>query len=133
MYVEYEIPPEPEYFLTYREYFYSGVLKTKGLKFKGGNFQKGTWRKYNIEGELVEEINYDLPYKFTFEDLSKLIKEKGTIDLYEKNTKISRGMLNGRLLWQIKYKKVPMRRETIQIDGITGEIVERSFYPHEDN
>ncbi|WP_010522277.1 hypothetical protein [Aquimarina agarivorans] len=134
IYVEYEIPPKPEYFFVYKEYHSNGILKLKGLRFKRGKFQKVIWKNYNFNGELIEEINYDNPYKFTFEQLLELIeKEKDTIDLYDENTSIKRGILAEGALWQIKYKKTPMRREKLKIDGITGEILVRGFHPHEDN
>lgn len=134
IYVEYETPLKPKYFFVYKEYYFNGVLKEKGLRFKQGKFQKGIWKKYDETGKLTKEIDYDKPFKFTFEQLVELLeKEKDTIDLYDKNTSITRGVIEEGAIWQIKWKKTFDRRETLKVDGITGKILERSFHPHEDN
>jgi hypothetical protein len=134
VYVEYKIPPKPEYFYSYKEYHNNGILKIKGKRFKQGAFKQGVWKKYDKIGTLIEEIDYDKPFKFTFEQLVALLKkEKDTIDLYDKNTSIVRGVVEEGTFWEVEYKKDWGRRETMVIDGITGEILERSFHPHLDN
>ena len=133
-YVEYLFPPPPNLFGEYKEYFYpSGKLKIC-MKIFPNEFDK-TKKVYNKEGKLIEEINYDEPFKFSFNQLLELIKnEKDTIDIFDrKNTTIGRGSDENGTNWYITYKKVPMRREVIKIDGITGEILERSHYSHLDN
>ncbi len=135
IYIEYETPKDPELFYVYKEYHNNGVLKLKGERFKqGGKFQKGIWKKYNSNSSLSEEIDYDKPFKFTFEQLLELIKkEKDTINLFDKNTSIARRNDSEGTDWFITYRKEFGRREVIKVDGVTGEILERSFYPHEDN
>jgi len=134
VYVEYKMPPKPEYFYDYKEYHNNGILKIKGKRFKQGAFQQGVWKRYDEMGKLQEEIDYDKPFKFTFEELVKLIKkEKDTINLFDKNTSIGRSTDKTGTFWYITYKKTSMRRERIKVDGITGEIIERSHYSHEDN
>lgn len=142
IYTEYEIPNAPELFYTYKEFYNNGILKEKGKRFKQGKFQKGIWKEYNKNGELIEEINYDNPYDFSFEKLVKLLNDKEfKIDLLDKNTSVGRGIggndwkgkIDSNYTWYISWKNKSMRRETLKVDGITGEILERSHYPHEDN
>lgn len=132
-YSEYITPPPPNYFETYNEYFVTGELKSKLISFPN-NFLKHYWI-YNIKGELIDETDHDIPYKFTFEQLVKLIEnENDDIDILDKkNTTIGRKSDEDGTFWFVRYKKVPMRREVIKVDGLSGEILERSFYPHVDN
>lgn len=126
-------PPKTlSYFITQKRYFNSGQLESILIEYP--NDFVISIKEYNLENDLINEINYDNPYKFTFENLLKLIKkEDNTIDLNNRNTKIGRSSDEKGTFWYITYKKVPMRREVLKVDGITGEILERSFYPHEDN
>jgi len=131
-YIEYIMPPKPNLIEIYRQFYKSGKLQRHILSFP--NDFLILKKEYDENGNLTEEINYDTPYKFTFEQLLELIKkEKDTIDLYDKNTSIGRSTDTTGTFWYITYKKISMRRERIKIDGITGEILERSHYPHEDN
>ncbi|WP_010520665.1 hypothetical protein [Aquimarina agarivorans] len=126
-------PPLPETFITDKRYYPSGNLKSELVHFPN-RFLKSL-KKYDETGKLIEEINYDKPFKFSFEQLIELIKnEKDSIYVFDKkNTTISRSNDNYGAFWYITYKKVPMRREVIKIGGITGEILERSHYSHLDN
>lgn len=142
IYTEYETPNAPELFFIYKEFYYNGSLKEKGKRFKQGKFQKGIWQEYDKKANLIKETNYDTPYNFNFEQLVKLLNDKEyKIDLLDKNTLIGRGIggsdwkgkIDTNPTWYIVWKNKPMRRETLKIDGITGDILERSHYPHEDN
>lgn len=131
-YSEYITHPKPELFMTFKGYYKRGRLKRYVIRYPN-NFQK-IRKEYDKQGKLIEEIDYDKPFKFTFEQLLELIKkEKDTIDLYDKNTSIGRGSDEEGTVWFVTYKKNWGRREVIKIDGITGQILERSHYPHEDN
>ncbi|MGG6229176.1 hypothetical protein [Tenacibaculum sp. SDUM215027] len=124
--------PKPSYFETYKKYYKTSELYLSITSFP--NDFLVLKKEYDKTGKLIEEINFDLPYEFTFEQLLELMKkEKDTIDLFDKNTSIGRSSDTTGTFWYITYKKTPMRRERIKINGITGEILERSHYPHEDN
>ncbi|WP_010521469.1 hypothetical protein [Aquimarina agarivorans] len=131
-YSEYITPPPPELYHTYNEYFKNGNLKSNLISFPN-DFSKN-YKEFDINGKLIEEINYDKPFKSSFKQLLELIKnEKDSIDIFDKNTLITRGILDEGPIWEITYRKVFMRREVIKVDGITGAILERSHYPHLDN
>jgi hypothetical protein len=134
IYLEYYFTPEKKHFYLYKEFYFNGILKTVGFRNKISSFQIGIWKTYNKKGELIEEINYDEPFDFSFEQVLELLKkEKDLIDPYNKNTNISRGIDGDKPIWEVSYRKEYGRRETIIIDGKTGEIIERDFYLHEDN
>ncbi len=126
------IPVPPKMFITTKQFYKSGILRLETIYYHN-RFLKSK-KKYNEHGELIEYIDYDKPFKFTFEQLLELInKEKDTIDLFDKNTRITRGVVKERTLWEIVYRKTYGRREEIVVDGITGEILERSYHLHLDN
>ncbi|WP_238527902.1 hypothetical protein [Aquimarina agarivorans] len=132
-YSVYEYPAPPELFMTFKRFYKSNKsLEQHVIRFPNRFLKKRL--EYDKEGKLVEAVDYDKPFKFSFEQLLELIKkEKDTIDLFDKNTTIGRGSDEKGTDWYITYKKVPMRREVIKVDGITGEILERSHYSHLDN
>ena len=59
----------------YREFHYSNQrLKTDGEEFYG--FPVGTWREFDENGTLTSEVNEDLPFKFSIQDLDKKLREQ---------------------------------------------------------
>jgi len=139
-YIAFTTPLPPEMFMIFKEYFNNGSLKRYIIRYPK-NFLKMS-KEYNEEGKLIEEIDYDKPYSFTFEELVTLLKkEVAEIDFYDKNTTISRGInstdwqdkVDKGPTWYVVWKKDWGRRETLKIDGITGQILEKSFYNHLDN
>lgn len=139
-YSEYITHPKPELFIEFKGYYKNGKLKRYVIRYPN-NFQK-IRKEYNKDGKLIEEINYDTPFKFTFEELLELLKkEKETIDIFNKNTSIARGIngvdwqgkIDTNYTWYIEWKKTYGRRETLKVHGVTGEILERGHYPMEDN
>jgi hypothetical protein len=127
------IPILPKLFTEEKRYYKSGLLESILVKFPN-NFIISLV-EYDKEGKLINKINYDSPFKFNFEQLIRLIEnENDDIDIFDKkNTTIGRKSDESGTFWFITYYKVPMRREVIKVDGVTGEILERSFYPHEEN
>lgn len=125
-------PPKPNFFITSKQYYKTGILQSVIVSFPKSFLVLK--RSYNNEGKLIDEINYDKPFKFTFEQLVELLKkEKDTINLYDINTTIGRGSDEKGTDWYVTYKRNWGRREVLKIDGITGQILERSFYSHLDN
>ncbi|MGY0036397.1 hypothetical protein [Pedobacter sp. NJ-S-72] len=66
------------YFNLIKIYNQNGNIKTKGLEFNVfyGTFKKGTWYGFSPEGKLTSTINYDTPFKFTFEQLVQFLEEE---------------------------------------------------------
>ncbi|KUJ60505.1 hypothetical protein AR687_17180 [Flavobacteriaceae bacterium CRH] len=56
-------------------------LKIVGSKFY--NFSIGKWEYYDEKGQLIKEINYDLDYKLTINDLAKNMKDKYNLDIMD--------------------------------------------------
>ncbi len=131
-FIEITTPSKPELFQTQKEYFKNGNLHLKFVYFERDfiKFKK----EYDETGKLIDDINYDIPFKFTFEQLLALLKkEYDAIDIFDTNTVITRGVIEEGTIWEVEWKKTFGRRETLKVDGITGEVLERSFYPMKDN
>ncbi|ADV50349.1 hypothetical protein Celal_3074 [Cellulophaga algicola DSM 14237] len=127
------IPILPKLYTEEKRYYKSGLLESILVKFPN-NFIISLV-EYDKEGKLINKINYDSPFNFNFEQLVKLIEsENDDIDILDKkNTTIGRKSDESGTFWFITYYKVPMRREVIKVHGVTGEILERSFYPHSED
>ena len=136
------------YFQISKGYYPNGNIKIKGLFFNGNGFQKGTWYEFDESGKLIKETDYDKVYKFTFENViafcekEKIPVKKGQIPQSGFHTNIfAKLMQNGTPIWSIEWQdpKLPTNGdqfengtrtysvfyETIEINGITGEIIKR--------
>jgi hypothetical protein len=93
----------------------------------------GTARKYDEIGKLVEEIDYDKPYKFSIKHLIEKVKKECNVDLENK----ARGIGVDRRIdenlkkpfYEVYIKsKDDIEGEYILIDGTTGETLFKSIY-----
>ena len=95
-------------------------------------FQKGIWYEFDEQGNLIKEMDYDKPFKFTFEDIVKFC-ERENIPLTKGpimqstgfHTTIRRSVENNKAIWQIEWLKKPDIIEKILIDGVTGEVISK--------
>ena len=133
--ITYRFTPKDSYFQIIKVYNHNGNIIKKGftLNLPWTTFQKGTWYEFDENGKLIKEINYDEPYKFTFEDILKFCeKEKINVDkgpILQStgyHTKIRRGIENGKPWWEIEWMKESDTIETIKLDGLTGKILSRT-------
>jgi len=123
------IKPKNSYIFTYNKYYKNGEIKMTGDFFQN-DFEKGVWKEYNEQGNLIKETDYDAPYKFTFEDILKFIKKR-KIDMNTSQFQINRGFDFGNFdeskkdkpFWAITYEDGSDTMKVIILDGITGEIV----------
>lgn len=128
------------YFSITKIYYPNGIIKSKGVSSNTGRFQKGIWYEFDEEGKLIKEINYDKPYKFTFEDILKFCEkqnikiEKGPIlQGTGWHNEISRTIENGQPSWKIEYLKKTNLIEIIKLDGITGKVLGTETYEYINN
>lgn len=116
-FAEYETPPSPAVFQIYREFYSNGGLKLEGKTFPN-DFNKGIWKEYDKQGNLVKEIDYDKGFEYTWEDLVKYL-EKRKVDIKDTtNTDIRKE--NGN--WRFSYVEGIYIYDVI-IDGKTGKIL----------
>ena len=136
------------YFSIYKIYDSRGYIMEKGLliaKPVSLLAKMGTWYYYDETGKLINEINYDKHYRFTFNDVLEFCKKekipvtKG-IDfptqtvLNNENepvklmfvTEIDRGYTEAESWWLIiYYNGIGTKRTDIHLDGQTGKVLSR--------
>ncbi len=124
-------------FQEYRVFHHNGKTKICGLKFFN-DFEKGMWKEYDESGNLIKETDYDAPYKFTWENILKIIKER-KLDMDAYGFEVTRSFGFGKQketkedpFWAITYNKSEenMLLGVIIIDGITGKIIKEYDEPY---
>jgi hypothetical protein len=135
------------YFQINKSYYKNGNIKKKSLSFNWFAFGKGISYEFDEQGNLVKEIDYDKNYKFTFEDILKfcekenILVEKGPIlQSTGFHTSIRREFIEAskKATWTIERLKSTDRpnfvnRETITLDGTTGQVLSRTELPYVNN
>ena len=133
-----ETPSESYYRIT-KIYYPNGNIKSKGISANTGRFRKGIWYEFDERENLVKEVDYDQPFKFTFEDILKFCEkenikiDKGPILQNGWHNEISRKIDNGHPVWKIEYLKKRNLVEIIKLDGITGKILGTETYEYINN
>ncbi len=136
----YSITTKDSYYTITKVYYPNGIIKTKGVSNNTETFQVGIWYEFDEEGKLVKEIDYDKPYKFTFEDILKFC-EKEKIEIRKgpilQSTgwynEISRSIENGQPIWRIEHLKKTNLIEIIKLDGVTGKVLGTETYDYINN
>ncbi|SHM01007.1 hypothetical protein [Chryseobacterium contaminans] len=131
------------FFSVYKEYYPNKLIKIKGLQLNINSrysFKKGFWYEFDEKGNLIKETDYDIPFKFTFEDILKFCKnkrikiDKGPIlQSTGWHNKIFRDLENGHPVWEIEHLKKSDLVEIIKLDGITGKVLSTSTYKYINN
>ncbi|WP_054509349.1 hypothetical protein [Chryseobacterium sp. ERMR1:04] len=92
-----------------------------------------SYQKYDENGKLIEEKDYNKPYEFSIKDLVEKIKKEYKVDLEDKREKAFAGRKakNGSFYYEVSIDmKVPLVTELkyILVDGITGKTLFTSIY-----
>lgn len=136
IYIYNEIHPS-SYFILAKYYYSSGVIMRKGLFFNYDEFSKGNWYIYDEQGNLTETIDYDEPFKFTFEKVLEFCKKEGIIfktgDIewdgkYHPSIRRKYKPALDICYWEIQWLNLKIGKiETIRLDGVTGKEISREY------
>lgn len=127
-YAEYETPPPPALFYTYRKYYPSGKLHYEGKSFIQGGYHAGIWRTYDEQGKLTEEKDYEKPFTFTIEQVLAYMKAHN-IPLDDERTEVYRDVTAFGPEWSIRYDdKENARIGFFTLHGETGALLGTSHH-----
>jgi len=136
-----KVKDQNSYFYTINRYYKNGILKLTGKHFLN-NFQKGIWKEYDEQGNLIKETNYDAPYKFTWENVLDFIKMRD-IDMTSRQFQVIRSFDFGNFdeakkdkpYWAITYEDGSATKKVIILNGINGTVMKEfeEDYPIEDD
>lgn len=130
--------PVDSYFAIRKNYYPNGNISSKGLTFVYLRFQKGTWYYFNEDGTFRKAIDHDAPFKFSFENVMEFADKEGVMftkapvdwDQYIRIPVLRRKYDpdTQECWWEIEvFRSQKFRIEVIRLDGITGEVVSRTY------
>lgn len=93
--------PKSCFFLS-RSFYKDGRLEEKGERFHGDGFLKGIWTNYNGAGHVIKQVDYDAPFKFNWDNILVLMKEKN-IDPADNFTYVNREVNASGPVWIISW------------------------------
>ncbi|CAH0282444.1 hypothetical protein SRABI04_04094 [Chryseobacterium sp. Bi04] len=132
--ISYKFTPNNSLFKIVKVYYLNNIIQTKGitLNLPWSTFLKGTWYEFDEKGNLIKEVDYDKPYKFSFEDILKFCMKEGipltkglVLQSTGFHTIITRRIENEKPIWEIEWLKKPSLVENIILDGISGKEISR--------
>lgn len=134
-------------FMIQKTFYPNGNIKEKGLKIVKGNIYKGTWFYFDEKGKLINTINNDKLFGFSWEQIEKFIEENkiemllgngyhghNSINrwspfLYPQSSETNSTQKVDRNLWSITYKGEGWNQYfEVVLDGDTGKILKRTKY-----
>lgn len=114
------------YFLEFYSFDNDGKLLNKGLMYPEG-FKKGTWLYYDENSKIKEEIDYDKPFKFSWENVLTYLNKRGIKK--ESIAYIKRDAKTNPKIWTIEWNMDTETAELIVLNGDTGKVIEISKHP----
>ena len=143
LYYEKIIYPDSLIFDAY-VFYPNGSIKIFNRALIKGTVEVGNKLHFDEQGNVIEIINHDEPYKFTLDQVLDYMK-KNDIDIWDENVSLARGVgtenepFPGVHTWLITIKikpdsdlneyirkKIPVppfKKRSIELDAVTGEVV----------
>jgi hypothetical protein len=125
-YSEGRTPPLPAYWIEFKRYYPSGIIKEKGkqIKARGRGMKIGVWHYYDESGRLLRRVNYDERFgSFSLEQLLALLVEKEILgENHERIEDISIFYNEENNQWLVGTGGFPFSYD-YHIDGHTGEVL----------
>ncbi len=134
-------------FMIQKTFYPNGNIKEKGLKIVNGNIYKGIWYYYDENGKLINTIDNDKIFGFSWEQVEKFMEEnkipmmlgndyhrgismnRWSPLLYPKSSERDNTQKAGRNLWEITWKGEEWNQYySVVLDGDTGKMLKRTKY-----
>lgn len=90
------------YFFLSRSFYKDGRLEEKGERFHGDGFFKGIWTNYDEKGHVIKQVDYDAPFKFSWDNILVLMKDRN-IDPADNFTYVNREVNASGPFWIISW------------------------------
>ncbi|AZB29271.1 MULTISPECIES: hypothetical protein [Chryseobacterium] len=119
------------FFITHKEFFKNGLLKSKWQTFLDDGFIKGDKYEYGSKGKLIKVEDWDKPFTFTWEQVKKYVEQDLKLDILKDKVGIDNDLEYPDYnfpTWNIsyigKYKDNPRGGIIrIMLNGINGEVL----------
>jgi CarboxypepD_reg-like domain len=113
------------YFDTYESYYSSCNIKSKSISSWLG-FTIGTAYKYDTKENIIESINSDEGYTFTYKDVFHFLEEKSITIKKPTITKVYKITNNNIKTWVISYEDIKIGKiVTYILNATDGKIINR--------
>lgn len=113
-----------EFFYLSEDYYLNGNIRSKVINSWLG-FAINVGYKYDSDGTIIETIDYDEGYEFSYKEVFEFCKKNNILLQLNKMNRLNKVTLeNGRKVWNINYFNPETNKIDIyQLDGKTGEII----------
>ena len=120
------------YFCYQKAYYENGNIKFERRQIIGGNMCTGISHYYSIDGKLLEEVNEDEGYFFTFDELMHCLEKKGiyfpkgikqVMENFSWNGKISKRIVDNLAVYVVTYLLPNGEKNMLIISGKDGSVM----------
>ena len=124
--------PSPSMLCSMKRYFVDTLsLKEEGLYLKKGFTKIGVWKNYDIDGNVVDTIDYDYGWNITWKKLVPIILEQGiklggiiSITRQELNNEAGES-IEAKRIWIIRQITFSDGKFEFCFDGDSGRLIEK--------
>lgn len=125
-----KIYPVDSWFYLYKVFYPNTNIKASGLLFKKGDCRSGIWTFWEEDGKIKNQVDYDKPFKMTFDSILKFLKTQNIIFTKDDAiNSIKRFAEENKGVWSVNWRESQGRIETMEISDDDCKILEKSFYP----
>jgi len=110
---------------TYIEFSKVGTIMKKG-DFYSNDFNEGIWETYNENGEVIETIDYNRNFKFTWKDVQNFCLKK-EIDIKLYSTSIAKDKEDELVVWKVMWLHNPSEFKIFVLNGTNGNVIREEF------
>jgi len=89
----------------------------------------GVLEKFDSNGKLIQETNYDKDFAFDFTHFIKKAKNEFGLDLNDEKFSVNRYIDDGLPVYVIVYEYNTIGFKFIKVDGTNGNIIFNKFVP----
>ncbi|MBR3710212.1 MAG: hypothetical protein IKM99_04540 [Bacteroidales bacterium] len=125
-YVKQVIPPDPETVAIQTSYFADTLtVSGEGRFLKGWDIKIGVWKKYNRNGEVIDEVAHDEHYPIGWQEMRGCFLANGIRITDIRLLRRVQEQTTGRYGWFLTLRSEPGTLDTAFFDAETGDLIVR--------